>query len=353
LEPKPASALPVDLIRTLAIVLVIFLHAAAFPYAIPENVTSNVMWNWWTVNIYDALGRVSVPLFVMLSGALLLDPAKVNEPLKVFFKKRLSRVGLPIVFWGAAFFAWQFLVNKEAFTVDNVINGVLLGPYYHFWFLYLLVGLYLVTPFLRVLVAYVDRKTFSYFMILWFVGTITLAAFSSFSSLNFNPSIFVFTGWIGYFLLGIYLQKVKVRSLLLIALVVLGFAVAVVGTYFVTADVGERVITFFHDSLSFNMIAASAALFLLLCKIKPERIAKSHLKVQRLLHWISQNTLPIYLFHVMVLETLEKGYLGITLNMTTVNPLIEIPLITLLTLALCMVILYPLGKIRYVKKIIG
>jgi surface polysaccharide O-acyltransferase-like enzyme len=353
LEPKPAAAFPVDLIRPLAIVLVIFLHATAFPYAIPQNVTPTVMWNWWTINIYDTLGRVAVTLFVMLSGALLLDPAKVNEPLRVFFKKRFSRVGIPIVFWGATFFAWQFLVNKQAFTIDNVINGVLLGPYYHFWFLYLLVGLYLVTPILRVAVAYVDRKTFRYFMILWFVGTITLATFRGFSVLDFNPSIFVFTGWIGYFLLGIYLQQVKVRPLILILLMISGFTVAIVGTYFVTADIGERLITFFHDSLSFNIIAASGALFLLLCQIKPENVAKNHLKAQRLLHWISQNTLPIYLFHVIVLETLEKGYLGVALNMNTVNPLLEIPLITALTLALCILILYPISKVPYVKKIIG
>ena len=353
MELQRDAAFPVDLIRVLAIALVILLHAAAFPYVIPQDVTPTVMWNWWTVNVYDALGRVSVPLFVMLSGALLLDPAKVEEPLRVFFKKRFNRIGLPIIFWSVAFFAWRFYVNGETLSLNSIFQGLFSGPYNHFWFLYLLVGLYLVTPVLRVVVAYVDWKSFKYFMVLWFVGTVTLPFVSSFSPFNFNPTVFVFTGWIGYFLLGVYLQKVKVRSWILLLFVVLGFTVAIVGTYAVTAAIGERLITFFHDSLSINMIMASTALFLLLIAIPPNRVKSRHANVNRLLHWISQNTLPIYLLHVMVLETLEMGYLGLTININTINPIIEIPLITIVTLLACAAIIYLLKKIPYVKKLIG
>jgi len=59
------------------------------------------------VNIYNSLSKPSVPLFVMLTGALLLMPEKVGEPLSVFFKKRLNRIGLPFLFWGVVYFAWS------------------------------------------------------------------------------------------------------------------------------------------------------------------------------------------------------------------------------------------------------
>ena len=76
-----------DLIRTIAIVLVILLHASIEPVpAIVTGYDSNVVVQWWSVNIYDSLARPCVPLFVMLSGALLLQPSKVDEPLKVFLK---------------------------------------------------------------------------------------------------------------------------------------------------------------------------------------------------------------------------------------------------------------------------
>jgi len=68
---------------------------------------------------------------------------------------------------------------------------------------------------------------------------------------------------------------------------------------------------------------------------------------------ISENSLPIYLFHLIVLETLQSGYLGFKLSVTTLNPLIEIPLLTALTLVICLAIIVPLKKLPYVKRIIG
>ena len=353
LPPRTDAAFPVDLIRTVAIVLVIFLHAAAFPYPIPTDITPEVTGNWWTVNVYGAIGRLGVPLFVMLSGALLLDSSKADEPLGVFFKKRFNRIGLPMFFWSIAYFAWDFHVHYKPLTIDNILQGTLSGAYVHLWFLYLLVGLYLVTPVLRVLVKHLDSKRFKYLLTLWFVGTVTVPFINTFGSINFNPVFFVFSGWIGIFLLGTFLQNVKVNRRLLILGAVLGLAGAVIGAYFAAAFVGERVITFFHESLSFNMIVASVSIFLLLTAIPSSKVQSRYGKVNRLLCWISQNTLPIYLFHIMVLESLEIGFLGLTLNRNILAPIIEVPLITILTLILTCLIIYPLNKIPIVKRVIG
>lgn len=81
---------PADLIRTIAIVGVIVLHAANEAIA-PQVMNQTEIYRWWMVNIYQTLGRTGVPLFVMLTGALLLQPSK-NEPLSVFFKKRWARI---------------------------------------------------------------------------------------------------------------------------------------------------------------------------------------------------------------------------------------------------------------------
>ncbi|MGW8289404.1 MAG: acyltransferase, partial [Candidatus Bathyarchaeia archaeon] len=158
MDPKTGKlSLPVDLIRTVAIVLVIVLHASTETVTVADQMSPEGVTLWWTTNIYDSLARPAVPLFVMLSGALLLQPAKLDEPLGVFFKKRLNRIALPFLFWGIAYFAWRAFVNGETLTANSILQGVLTGPYNHFWFLYLLVGLYLLTPVLRVLVAHIRR----------------------------------------------------------------------------------------------------------------------------------------------------------------------------------------------------
>ena len=354
LDPRTGNlSLPVDLIRTFAIVLVLVLHASTetvtvFNQMSPEGVTL-----WWTTNIYDSLARPAVPLFVMLSGALLLQPSKLGESLSVFFKKRLNRIALPFVFWGAAYFAWRAFVNGETLTANSIVQGVLTGPYNHFWFLYLLVGLYLLTPVLRVLVAYIKRRTFSYLMILWFLGTAIVPLLGLFSGYHLNSNVFIITGWLGYYLMGAYSLKTRIRPIILYATLALGFVWTIIGTYIIVGSIGESVSHFFYDASSFSMIGASVALFLLLSAVPSNTLEERFSRGNRVLRLISQNTIPIYLFHVMVLESLQKGFFGFQISLSAMNPVLEIPLITVTTLLICLAVIYPLKKIPIVKRLIG
>jgi hypothetical protein len=54
---------------------------------------------------------------------------------------------------------------------------------------------------------------------------------------------------------------------------------------------------------------------------------------------------------VMVLESLQKGYLGFKISMNTLNPIVEIPLITMVTLFICFLIVFILKKIPVLKDI--
>jgi surface polysaccharide O-acyltransferase-like enzyme len=354
LNPKTGnSPLPIDLIRTTAIVLVILLHASAEAYSSVSLMSPQGVQIWWASNVYDSLARVCVPLFVMLSGALLLQPSKADEPLKVFFKKRLNRIGIPFLFWGVAYFAWQFLVNGEALTANSIVQGVLTGPDYQFWFLYLLLGLYLVTPVLRVLLKHADWKLLQYLIFVWFAGTALIPLLTLFGPYSLNANVFIFTGWLGYFVLGAYLMRVQLKSSLLTLVWVLGLLWTIIGTYLVIATLGEKFSQFFLDAASFNIILASAALFLLLASIPSRKIENRFPRGNRVFKLISQNTLPIFLFHVIVLESLQKGYFGFTISITKMNPIIEIPLITALTLLICLAVIVPLKKIPYVKRIIS
>jgi len=329
------------------------LHGATEPITIENQMSPEGVILWWTTNIYDSLARPAVPLFVMLSGALLLQPAKLEEPLSVFFKKRLDRIGLPFLFWGAAYFAWRVFVNGETLTANTILEGILTGPYFHFWFFYLLVGLYLLTPVLRVLVAYIKRRTFSFLLILWFLGTAIVPTLSLFTDYRLNSNVFILTGWLGYFLMGAYSLKTRIYSAVLYAILGLGLAWTTIGTYIIVGTIGERHSQFFYDAYSFSMIGVSVALFLILSTIPAERVEKRFPHGSRLLGLISQNTIPIYLFHIMILEALQKGFLGFQISLATMNPVLEVPLITAVALLICLAIIYPLKKVPIVKRIIG
>lgn len=354
MDPKNGDiSLPVDLIRSVAIILVILLHAASEPHVIVNLMSQEEIVRWVASDFYNSLARPCVPLFLMLAGALLLQPAKVNEPLKVFFKKRWRRIGLPFAFWGIAYFAWRFLVNKEALTASSILQGVLAGPYTHFWFLYLIAGLYLVTPLLRIGVAYSSRKILRYFLLIWFVGTAFVPLLSLLGPYALNADVFLLTGWLGYFILGTYLTEVRLRASILYASLILSSLWTMVGTYLVIRTIGERFSQFFYDSFSFNVILASISLFLILSSIKPQTAPSRFPFLSNLVHTISQNTLPTYLLHLMVMETLQKGYLGFKISLTTMNPVLEIPLVTAATLLISLGIIIPLKKIPYLSRLIG
>ena len=71
------------------------------------------------------------------------------------------------------------------------------------------------------------------------------------------------------------------------------------------------------------------------------------------MHLISINTLPLYLFHVMVLETFQYGYLGFTFNGNNVNSIIGVPLMTVLVLFVSLGIILGMKKVPVLNKIIG
>jgi surface polysaccharide O-acyltransferase-like enzyme len=355
----------VDVIRTVAITAVILLHAAN-DLTIQQLNTLEIF-RWVTVDFYESVGRLGVPLFLLLSGALLLVPGKVDEPLRVFFKKRWERIGLPFIFWGVAFFAWDFLVEHQAFTANTIIDGILNGPYYHFWYLYLLVGLYILTPILRVVVARASSKLIKYLLIIWFVGATILPIANLLTTYRLNSNVFEFTGYAGYFILGAYILTVRLRRSTLWTFLTIGVALTAIGTYAIAATIGGATMFFFQEYLSPTLILAAVMLFLLLNK----NVVPSDPKVEtqaakaapptesgtslgrKLLHVISANTLPLFLFHVMVLETLQRGYLGITINGNTINSIIGVPLMTVIVLFVSLGIIVALKKIPVLKRLIG
>ena len=120
-----------------------------------------------------------------------------------------------------------------------------------------------------------------------------------------------------------------------------------------TLNVGGTNSYFFFNELGANIILASVSIFLLLRSISPINLENHVPRFNWLIHKIGQNTLPIYLFHVMVLESLQRGYLGFTISVNTLNPAFEVPLITVVTLFICLGVICLLKKVPVLNRLIG
>jgi surface polysaccharide O-acyltransferase-like enzyme len=354
-KPQSGFSLSVDLIRAVAIIMVIMYHAANEPYDAIHLTNNQYLTLWWSTTIYGALVIMGVPLFVMLSGALLLQPAKVEEPIKVFLKKRLSRIGLAFFFWSAIYFVWGYYVNNTQLTLNSVTQMLLSdGAYYQFWFIYLIVGLYLITPILRVIVAYANQKIIRYFIILWFITVAIIPIFHLITGFGVNNNLFVFGGYIGYFILGSYLLGTQLKSGTLKKLLLVSVVWTIIGTWLMAYpfhSVGQYY--FFFYTLSANVILASVSVFMLIGRQQPNWSLNKHSQIRKVIQVISQNTLPIFFIHVIILESLEKGFFGFKLSLMLINPFIEIPLATIVTLFVALGLILLMKKVPVLKKLIG
>ncbi len=350
LQPQEALLVPVDLIRSVAIFLVILLHLSIEPVAVPTNMINLA---WWSSDFFNSIARPCVPLFVMLTGYLLLQPSKVNEPLKVFFKKRWARIGLPFIFWGAVFLIWLVIFDKATLSWNYIVTAMLQGPYVTFWYLYMLVGLYLLTPILRVFVAYASDNIMKLLLVVWFVGS-GLVPLGYVFGYSLNNNVFVLPGWIGYFLLGAYLPKIKMkpRRWRLFALLAVGFAWTMIASALMQIYPGPETY-YFYDYLTANVIVASVSLFLLLTSVPVASFEKIPASAKRLIHIIGKTTLPVYLFHMILVEAFEKGLFGFTLNIMSLNPIIMTPLLAVIVLFISLGGVVAMKQVPILRRIIG
>lgn len=114
--------------------------------------------------VIDLLCYWSVPVFIMLSGGLLLRPDKLQntEPPSLFFKKRWRRMIRPTLVWAIVALLWGIAVIKQ--SGEEIVSRIATGtPNDPQWFLFMLLGLYLLTPWLRILLAipHFDHKFLS------------------------------------------------------------------------------------------------------------------------------------------------------------------------------------------------
>ena len=164
IEKKDTSWL--DIIRFIATIAVIVIHVTA-PYIYQYGSISMAQWNFY--NVVDSLSRFAVPFFVMLSGALLMNK---EIQLADFLKKRFVRILIPFLFWSIVYSVYNYYklnienkMNISAYVLDCFTNGAS----YHLWYIYMLIGLYLLIPILAKWIQTSSDSSINYFILIWIV----------------------------------------------------------------------------------------------------------------------------------------------------------------------------------------
>lgn len=295
----------VNKLRILAIYMVVTAHVAIWLTMATEAFT----FNWWLGGWLFYLAHFSIPVFVMISGALLLDDSR-RESAAQFYKRRMTRVGIPLVIWTGVYLAVRVWVDHEELSAGTAIGLILTGdPYYHLWFLYMIFGLYLITPPLRTFVRCAGRAE----RVLVIVAGLVLAnAYFQTDVLFWNNqrSIFtMFVPFIAYYLCGYELcridpRKIPSRYLVVPVLISAGYLAAFSGVFMEReGGVGVRYLfDFYSPPIVFISIAIFWAAYLRETTAKPLEGYR-----KKMLERVSATTLGIYLLHPLVLAYLAHA----------------------------------------------
>lgn len=243
-----------DVLRVLACVMVVAMHA---PFSSTESVDHGV---FLVANGY--FNSPCVPLFFMVSGALLLN----NNPYASasgYLKKRIGKVIYPTM----CFSLFYILLNHSGYVKmggESLLSSLISLPFMYctpvLWFMYVLIGLYLLIPILLPWAANATKKDLHLYLGLWLVSQ-----FYPWISLvidvntSVNGVLYYFSGYVGYFIFGYYLRRydISLKWLLITSILLLPLPVLPKILY---TDVDN---TIFTSYLSLPPVVFTATCFIL------------------------------------------------------------------------------------------
>ena len=114
---KPIRFLHVDILRILAIFLVVFNHTAERGYTLFANSTDSFL--YFPYMMFSVFCKIAVPIFFMISGALLLPK---DESLKQLFTKRIFRMAIVLLLISVPFYFW--LHRAEGIDILNFLTYI-------------------------------------------------------------------------------------------------------------------------------------------------------------------------------------------------------------------------------------
>lgn len=330
-----------DVARVAAIFGVIVIHACG---SILYKFGEAPFEDWLSVAFLDSIVRCSVPIFVMLSGALLLQPEAEPASLPQIFR-RARKVIVPLLFWNVLYLIYVSRITGAAIQWTSMFRE---PPMYHLWFAYMIVGLYFLLPIFQAIFPVLRRRDDLkfYFFSLWLLVTsLPIYASNPLTVLLQQTSLF---GYGGYFLLGGLLGASSSRRLpsLIWAAIFTG---AVLVTFCLTvadSKAAGKVVETAYLYFSLNVFVASVSAFVLLKRVVLNEKWAFRMK------WMSDLSFLVFFIHVVVLERVSNFYYLSALN-SLLPTMLGVLIISFATYVCCLIVASVLRTIPGAKHVVG
>ncbi len=319
-----------DFLRAFAIIAVLICHVDFFFGQLTTNTQIIAQ-----MTFHD-IGRMGVPIFLMISGALLLNR---KYELGDFLKRRFARIIYPFIFWIILILA-QILYLKGS---SKLMWNTFIGNPSITWYFWTLIGIYLFIPVINTFIERYGEDGCKYFLAIWF-ATMILKTFGSYPLFpDFNLDYFA--SYIGYPVLGYYLNNEKFElsdkkiCIMGFVIMVLSLAIFVYFDYYNMSYVAQ-----IYQNIPIILMGSGMFLFIkYLDKITSFKHIKENI-IGKAIISISLCSYGMYFSHVIVLKFLAPF-----------NPKSNLlfPVMFALTVFLSWLLPYVFSKIPYIKTFSG
>lgn len=348
----PGRDIAADVLKCICCICVIVIHTAS--QSISQLRVDDP--NWFGALFWGALCRFAVPIFFMITGALLLDPNKKLTTWQIY-ERYFFRILVCLLFWALMyelyFIAGYWILYRQfdpAWFGDAILNVLTFNHHFHLYYLQVLLVFYVLLPVVRGFVASADRGTLRYVLGVWFtLGIIlpyvfTFKPFSELEGILSEYPIHLTYSALGYGLLGYYLKTADIQRKHLKYFVIL-FVAGFLCIYVPTAIISNvKAINYLDLLEAFTPPVAilSVGIYgIVTCLCKGKTEADLPFAV-----WLSKGSFCVYLVHhffVMLVRTyLYTAYKTVTI--------LTVPALTLLVLAESLLVYVILKRIPWVNK---
>lgn len=299
--------------------------------------------------LYSFIASPSSELFLALSGAVLL-PVKVSMP--EFYKRRFRKLIPPVVIWSfIVIFVYVLLgrINIESgmLILSQIFIKPVIGIY---WFIYVIIGLYLLAPIISKWLIEASRRQIEFFLFLWVLNLImpyyNLIIPDTFQQTGSHYWMLnYFGGFLGYWILGYYLRRFPLvvgcnKRFVIIFMLFLCYCF-----FIFYLKITDRDTAVYTDNLQIGSALAVTLLFAFV------QYVTNYIPI-RIKSWITaiaKYSFGIYLIHILIIRELVWRIM----EHIRFTPLLETPMIALLSLGLSFVVLYFLSKLPYGEYVAG
>ena len=337
--------LSIEFIRIFAIILTIMIHVSNIYIYNFGNISNS---NYLIGIIYNAIARICVPLFFMISGIFLI---KEEFDFKKY-KKRIKKFLFLLIAWSIIY----VLIYHKNNYLDTFMNMLFNAnkTSRHLWFMYAIIGIYIALPFIQNMCKNLTKEQENLFLVLWmfFSGGIVifvpLARMITNSNIDISYPIPIINAayYLGYFISGHILyeryhkeQNNPKNNIIYLLIFTAATLITIMVTYILSIK-NNSVYDSFLWYRSIFIVIASFMIFLLV--ITNEGVFK-----HKVISNISSLSFGVYLIHIIFIILLKKYF-----NIISYNAIWMIPIVTILIYLCSYLSCYIISKIPVINKFI-